>query len=168
VARVVPMRIKRWRWVVGGGLSASAALACAVWLYSTRTAITEDNAVRIKPGMTLAEVEAILGGPARLESTGPLAAELPWEDGDDDASHELREAVAPMWFRDGPGGPRRLAWTNIPGVRRPEPRARFWESNQEQIRVEFDEDGRVVRCEWQAVRRVYDHRLDPVRGWLGL
>jgi hypothetical protein len=89
---------------------------------------------------------------------------LPWEDGDDDASRELREMIAPMWFRDGPGGPRRLAWTNIPGVGLEPPRARVWESNQEQYRVEFDEDGRVVRCDWQAVRRVYDHPSIPSAG----
>jgi hypothetical protein len=34
--------------------------------------ITRQNAERIHAGMTLTEVEAILGGPARDESTGPL------------------------------------------------------------------------------------------------
>jgi hypothetical protein len=48
----------------------------AVWLLWPRTAITRENAEKIRPGMTLAEVEAILGGPARDESTGPPASDL--------------------------------------------------------------------------------------------
>src|ERR1700722_14790543 len=37
-----------------------------------RTAITRENAAKIQVGMALTEVEAILGGPARDESSGPL------------------------------------------------------------------------------------------------
>jgi hypothetical protein len=46
------------------------------WLPWPPTAITAENAARIQPGMTLAEVKAILGGPERDESTGPLASDL--------------------------------------------------------------------------------------------
>jgi hypothetical protein len=45
-----------------------ALLAFGVWLLWPRTAITRENAAKILPGMTLAEVEAILGGPARDET----------------------------------------------------------------------------------------------------
>jgi hypothetical protein len=46
------------------------------WLRWPRTAITRENASKIAEGMTLAEVEAILGGPVRDDSTGPLASDL--------------------------------------------------------------------------------------------
>jgi hypothetical protein len=38
------------------------------WLLWPRTAITRENAARIQVGMTVAEVEEILGGPARDET----------------------------------------------------------------------------------------------------
>jgi hypothetical protein len=40
------------------------------WRSPTRTAITREHAARIARGMTRAEVEAILGGPARDETDG--------------------------------------------------------------------------------------------------
>jgi hypothetical protein len=49
-------------------LVATVPLAVAAWLLWPPTAITPKNAERIRPGMTLAEVEAILGGPARDEA----------------------------------------------------------------------------------------------------
>jgi hypothetical protein len=52
--------------------SASLAVALVVaWLLWPRTAITRENAAMIRPGMTRGEVEAILGGPPRDETTGP-------------------------------------------------------------------------------------------------
>ena len=49
-------------------LVATLLLAAGVWLARpASTQITMENASRIKEGMTLAEVEAILGGPARDE-----------------------------------------------------------------------------------------------------
>jgi hypothetical protein len=52
-----------------------AALALAVWLLRPDSAITLENVDRIELGMNLQEVEAILGGPARDESTGPLTSD---------------------------------------------------------------------------------------------
>jgi SmpA / OmlA family len=46
---------------------AAASIAVGAWLMWPRTVITPENAARIQPGMTVAEVEAILGGPARDE-----------------------------------------------------------------------------------------------------
>src|SRR5258707_988819 len=40
-----------------------AALACVIYLLRDRSAINQANFERIQVGMTLAEVEAILGGP---------------------------------------------------------------------------------------------------------
>jgi hypothetical protein len=52
-------------------LAAVAGLVVAGWLIWPRTEITRENAAKIKEGMTLAEVEAIFGGPARSESDLP-------------------------------------------------------------------------------------------------
>jgi hypothetical protein len=41
-----------------------------VWLTQARTQITREHAVLIRGGMTRSEVEAILGGPARIETGG--------------------------------------------------------------------------------------------------
>jgi hypothetical protein len=54
------------------GLPAVLSVALvAAWLLWPRTAITPENYEKIQAGMTLAEVEAILGGPARDETAGP-------------------------------------------------------------------------------------------------
>jgi hypothetical protein len=50
------------RWPI-----AVVALAAGAWLLLPRPAITRENAARIQVGMTLTEVEALLGGPARAE-----------------------------------------------------------------------------------------------------
>src|SRR5436305_330604 len=57
-------------------LAAIAVVLMVAWLLWPRTGITRENARRIELGMTLAEVEAILGGPARDESSGPLTHDL--------------------------------------------------------------------------------------------
>jgi hypothetical protein len=48
--------------MIGGG-------GIATYLMQPRTVITRENAAKIQPGMTLAEVEATFGGPARNEAT---------------------------------------------------------------------------------------------------
>ena len=49
-------------------------MAVGVWaMWPRPSAITRENASTVREGMTLADVEAILGGPARDESTGLLA-----------------------------------------------------------------------------------------------
>jgi hypothetical protein len=53
----------RRRVLLLGSVAIVAALAVALWLTWPRpSAITADNVAMIKPGMILAEVEAILGG----------------------------------------------------------------------------------------------------------
>jgi hypothetical protein len=52
---------------------AAIAVAVGIWTLWPRSAITLQNMKRIKAGMTLAEVEQILGGPARDESSGATA-----------------------------------------------------------------------------------------------
>jgi len=62
--------------LLGSAAVVVVGLAIGVWTLWPRTAITEENAAKLRPGMTLAEVEAILGGPARIETTGPTRAEV--------------------------------------------------------------------------------------------
>ena len=65
------MRIRR---VLMFGLPAvTLAGLLAFWLLPTRTAITRQNAEKIQKGMTLAEVEDILGGPPRDDGFGLVA-----------------------------------------------------------------------------------------------
>jgi hypothetical protein len=61
------MRTRR-RLLLFGLLAALAALTIGGWFLLSRSAITYENAHRLKKGMTIAEVEAILGGPARDET----------------------------------------------------------------------------------------------------
>jgi hypothetical protein len=49
------------------GVPVAVVLGVGGWLLLPSTAITEENAAKIKQGMTLVEVEAILGGPGRNE-----------------------------------------------------------------------------------------------------
>ena len=60
----------RRRLLMFGFLVMLVMLGVGVWLLLPTTAITRENAAKIQEGMTLAEVEAILGGPARSEADG--------------------------------------------------------------------------------------------------
>jgi outer membrane protein assembly factor BamE (lipoprotein component of BamABCDE complex) len=51
-------------------------LALALRPHQPSTAITRENAAKIQHGMTVAEVEALLGGPARDDTTGPLEIDI--------------------------------------------------------------------------------------------
>jgi hypothetical protein len=62
----------RRRLLLFGLLAALLVLGAGAWVVWPRMAITPENAAKIKQGMTLAEVESILGGAARDESTGNL------------------------------------------------------------------------------------------------
>jgi hypothetical protein len=53
-------------WPAGLTLVALALLLTDRLLW--RPSLTEDNVRRLRPGMTLAEVEALLGGPATWEN----------------------------------------------------------------------------------------------------
>jgi hypothetical protein len=56
----------RFIYLLGLGMALiGLALAVTDWVMGPHPGATEANARRIRPGMTLAEVEAILGGPGR-------------------------------------------------------------------------------------------------------
>ncbi len=69
------MRGRKLRWVVAGLAVALLALgACVLWPRANR--VTPEDFNRIKEGMNLAEVEAILGPPGDYRS-GPTVVTLP-------------------------------------------------------------------------------------------
>ena len=64
---------KRKRRLVGqAALASLGALGLALWLLWPRTAINQTNYERIRVGTTLAEVEAVLGGPAGNYASRPV------------------------------------------------------------------------------------------------
>jgi hypothetical protein len=148
------------------GLPATAVVvALVLWLLWPRTAITPENAAKIRAGMTLAEVEAILGGPPRTEATGRLAAAetLPNHDG----SPDLAFAERRVWLFQNPGAvpERRAVW------REPEHRlgewTHQWVSDVVIVRVDFDSNERVISFRTLPVRRIRDDPADLIRRWLG-
>src|SRR5579864_1952149 len=62
----------RRRLLLFGLFGGLLALGLGGWALWPGSAITCGNAARIQIGMTLKEVEDILGGPARCETTGPV------------------------------------------------------------------------------------------------
>jgi hypothetical protein len=116
-----------------------AAVALAVGLLWPRTAITRANAERIRVGMALAEVEAILGGPARVETTGPT--DVDW-DGPLDRIFSL------------PG--------SAPGTTVCE-----WQSDHVLVTVWLGTDGRADWVTVHPMCRAYEGPLALLRRWLG-
>jgi hypothetical protein len=67
----------RKRLLLFGLVVALVVVACiGAWLLWPGTAITPENAEKIVNGMTLTDVEAILGGPPRDETGGAVIADL--------------------------------------------------------------------------------------------
>jgi hypothetical protein len=139
----------RRRMLLFGLLAAVAAvvgIAVAAWLLWPGSAITRENAADIREGMTLAEVEAMLGGPARDETTGPVEREEPPEFAEPDA-RGIRWRITFLDMRSG--------------VHR-------WESDQARVWVHFDDAGRATDCHVFPMRRVQESPLAMVRRWMHL
>jgi hypothetical protein len=113
------------RLLVLGLPAGLVALAVAAWLLWPRTAITRENAAKIQPGMTLAEVEAFLGGPARDESTGPLT--------DDDDVDDEPAGFPVVLFAPSCDGEMIAAHDR-----------HFWISDSVVVRVCFNPEGRTL------------------------
>jgi hypothetical protein len=118
--------------------------AWALWPQWPCTAITRDNAERIQVGMTLAEVEAILGGPPRGEMTGTV--EMASDEQSDFGLHHLQ-------FKAN------LAMKTWP----PE-----WQSDEVVVAVRFDDAGRVSARHYLFLRRAEAGPLSALRRWLRL
>jgi hypothetical protein len=70
-------RPRRRLFIVLGLVACIVMAAGVAWLlWPRRPAITRANAAMIEKGMTIGDVEALLGGPARDESTGVLDPDL--------------------------------------------------------------------------------------------
>ncbi len=59
------MLSRKRRLLPFGSAAVLLALAALAWPLWPRTTITREHAAEIEEGMTLAEVETIMGGPAR-------------------------------------------------------------------------------------------------------
>jgi hypothetical protein len=119
-----------------------------------RTAITPENAAKVREGMTREEVEAILGGPERDEYGGPLLA--------DSTPEEAQGEFARLFANPGGDGEpfrRPLCPSNAPT-------RLIGASSRAVVQVHLDGAARVVSCEFLAVRGV--NPLDHVRRWLRL
>jgi hypothetical protein len=120
-------------------------LSAAAWFLWPRTAITPENAAKIKIGMTLAEVEAILGGAARDETTGPVKV------------HSKPVEVDIDFLYPWPD-----PWTG------PRPRVCTWRSDRATVDLSFAPDGRLLASKHCEMRPVPQSFLDRIRAWLHL
>jgi hypothetical protein len=118
------------------------------------TAITRENAARIQVGMTLAEVEALLGGPDRIDTTAPVEP-----DAVDDQEAARPEAVQ---FQ--------LTLTRLGKSRRAQigSSLRTWGSDRIAIFVVFDDAQRVADFAFRPLRRAPESPLAALRSLLRL
>lgn len=115
-------------------------LAVGMWALWPRTAITRENAAKIREGMTLADVEAILGGPARDEASGPVAL----DEGAIIPDWMVRNTIElGHWWQSN-----EVTVTACVDAEQPE--------------------GRVTKLVVWPQHRVYESPLAMVRRWLGL
>jgi hypothetical protein len=146
-------------WTCGRKLKAcvltltAVALVCAIIvIWYCKRDYSLINAVsfgRVKPGMTLSEVEAVLGGPTRDESTGPTQIDLP--------ESATREEIA-------------AARQMLADCSKPRPGTLVWRANTAVGQVEFDHNLRVTGAAWLPVRRAREldildrlcHELDVI------
>jgi hypothetical protein len=129
-----------------------AALVVGMWLLWPRTVITRDTFDKVQVGMNLAEVEAVLGGPERNESTGPLMG----DSGNDE--HDYLQAY--IW--------RVRVFDTMPRTENPYPAVKWWTSDVLMVRVDFDENGQVAARECLPMRRVHEGLFERLRRWLHL
>jgi hypothetical protein len=124
-------------------LAVLIAVGFGIWGLWPCTAINRENAAKIRVGMTLAEVEAILGGPARHESTGPVVLD---EFGQ--RRHEWRFVMVHAGLRFGDSPP-------------------HWQSDYVAIMVQLDPERRVIGVSVAPLRRDRGGPVDLYR-WVGL
>jgi hypothetical protein len=138
----------RRRVLLLGSVAVVAALVVTWWALPRPSAIHQENAAKVKEGMTLAEVEAILGGPPRDESTMGI----------------LRDAVTlddAIQAKSRIDGPRQ-------GTGKPDGSIHRWASDAAYIRIIGNTAGGVWTVDWVPVRLESDGILDALRRRIGL
>jgi hypothetical protein len=128
----------RKRLLLFGSLATLVVLV-ALWLLWPRTAITRENGHRIQVGMTLAEVETMLGGAARDDATGPVEIEA--------NGIVILEPVSDLDLDGGRHG---------------------WKSDHVLVEVVFDRNSHVAEVSVIPVRRTNENPLDMLRRWFRL
>ena len=129
---------RRRIFLIGMTIATVAAILAFFWLIRSRTAITPENAARIREGMTEAEVEAILGGPPRDDVDGVvLVGEPP------------AKAMGGKPDRERPFGD-------------------MWLSERACILILYDDNGLVKAIDWWPTRRVEENILDKFYRWFYL
>src|SRR5260370_35995153 len=137
------------------GLLAGLLGLGGVWLLWPRSAITRENAAKIHVGMTLAEAEAILGGPERDESTGPC--HLDWNATEDDLKN-LQEQLMLS----------RIRVATDPTF---SPMGMLWQSNSVSVWAKVSQEGqerRLTAISSVPMLRREERLLDMLRRWLRL
>jgi hypothetical protein len=125
-----------------------AVVAIGVWLlwpHESLSEINQENAERVHFGMTLAEVEALLGGKARREANGTIEPDY--------------EEFATVQALDD---------HVVTAMRLEQRGAKLWRSNHAMIWVQFDSDERVIEMTWCPARYRRVSSIDMIRRWAGL
>lgn len=137
------------------GLLVVALVFGAAWLLWPRMAISCENAAKIKQGMTLAEVETLLGGGERLDTTGPTEP-------DTDHHRPDAEQVAAERYE--------ASLVSLEDSRRSQMGSsmRTWASDRVAIFVVFDATERVAAFAVHPLRRAPESLLAMLRRWLHL
>ena len=126
------------------------AFGVGVWLLVPRSAINHANAAKVQKGMTLAEVEAILGGRARNESSGRLLWSGPNWRLDAGDFLDLHSALERLWRERHRDNLQILEWRSDVGF----------------ICLAMHPDGRVVETYWMPLSRTDGDWLYTLRHWL--
>ena len=141
------MRLRLYRTLLIAAPSTLVAVGLGIWLLWPHSAISRANFDKLKVGMTLTEVEAILGGPARDEFTGHIAADVA-QDNDvfADFVSQWSERDAVDRFHDlFPSPP-----LNV----------RYWKSDETVVLVILSVESRVASAYQLRVHRVRESLVD--------
>jgi len=142
---------KRMRWLLGLTLLAVAGTAVFAYLLHPRSAINRENFEKIREGMTLAEVEAILGGPARLEEHGP------WHCCERGRIHGASIAEGELFTFPSLNNSHLIAFSDTDFVKN------VWASSDAIVSLSFGDHGTVVEKDCLTVEPFEDSYLWRVR-----